>query len=163
MGALSILRISGPYAFATFSAIAPKANPETRKSHSAFVCRIFNGEDLLDEALVTLFKSPASFTGEDVVEIGLHGSPFIVQEVLKAIQSGCRLAGPGEFTQRAFLNRKLDLAQAEAVGDLIASESQAAHRAALHQLKGNLSREIHELRQQLIDFTAPHRTGTGFW
>lgn len=155
VGALSILRISGPNALNVLSAIAPKANPENRKSHSAFVSRIFNEEDLLDEALVTLFKSPSSFTGEDVVEIGLHGSPFIVQEVLKAcLQSGCRLAGPGEFTQRAFLNRKLDLAQAEAVGDLIASESQAAHRAALHQLKGNLSREIQELRQQLIDFTA---------
>ncbi len=155
VGALSILRISGPHAFAALSAIAPKANPDNRKSHSAFVSRIVHEGELLDEALVTLFKSPASFTGEDVVEIGLHGSPFIVQEVLKAsLQSGCRLAGPGEFTQRAFLNRKLDLAQAEAVGDLIASESQAAHRAALHQLKGNLSREIQELRQQLIDFTA---------
>jgi tRNA modification GTPase len=155
VGALSILRISGPNAFSALSHLAPKARPDERKSHSAFVSRIFGEGELLDEALVTLFKSPASFTGEDVVEIGLHGSPFIVQEVLKAtLSAGCRLAGPGEFTQRAFLNRKLDLAQAEAVGDLIASESQAAHRAALHQLKGNLSREIQELRQQLIDFTA---------
>jgi len=155
VGALSILRISGPHAFAALAAMAPKSRLKERKSHSAFVSRIFHEGEQLDEALVTLFTSPASFTGEDVVEIGLHGSPFIVQEVLKAcLQSGCRLAGPGEFTQRAFLNRKLDLAQAEAVGDLIASESQAAHRAALHQLKGNLSREIQELRQQLIDFTA---------
>jgi len=155
VGALSILRISGPNAFSSLSKLAPKARPEDRKSHSAFVTRIFSESELLDEALVTLFKSPASFTGEDVVEIGLHGSPFVVQEVLKAsLSAGCRLAGPGEFTQRAFLNRKLDLAQAEAVGDLIAAESQASHRAALQQLKGGLSKEISKLRQDLIDFTA---------
>jgi tRNA modification GTPase len=155
VGALSILRISGPNAFSALTKLAPKAVPEQRKSHTAFVSKIYGAGELLDEALVTLFKTPGSFTGEDVVEIGLHGSPFIVQEVLKAsLKAGCRLAGPGEFTQRAFLNRKLDLAQAEAVGDLIASESQAAHRAALHQLKGNLSREIMDLRQKLIDFTA---------
>lgn len=155
LGALSILRISGPHAFKVLAGISPKARPENRKSHSAFVSRIYHNGELLDEALVILFKCPASFTGEDVVEIGLHGSPYIVQEVLKAcLFAGCRLAGPGEFTQRAYLNRKLDLAQAEAVGDLITSESQAAHRAALHQLKGNLSREIQALRQQLIDFTA---------
>jgi len=155
VGALAILRISGPHAFSILSEIAPKAKPDERKSHSAFVSKVYGEGELLDEALVTLFKSPASFTGEDVVEIGLHGSPFIVQEVIKStLRAGCRLAGPGEFTQRAFLNRKLDLAQAEAVGDLITSESQASHRAALHQLKGHLSREIKELRQQLIDFTA---------
>ena len=155
-GAIALIRISGPKALEVLSELSPKAKPEERKSHSAFLCRIYQDKkEVLDEALVTIFKSPASFTGEDVVEIALHGSPYIMQETLKAcMQAGCRLAVPGEFTQRAYLNRKLDLAQAEAVGDLIAAESEAAHRSAFQQLKGNLSREIQELRQQLIDFTA---------
>ena len=155
-GAIALIRISGPKALEVLSELSPKAKPEERKSHSAFLCRIYQDKkEVLDEALVTIFKSPASFTGEDVVEIALHGSPYIMQETLKAcMQAGCRLAAPGEFTQRAYLNRKLDLAQAEAVGDLIAAESEAAHRSAFQQLKGNLSREIQELRQQLIDFTA---------
>jgi tRNA modification GTPase len=128
---------------------------EERKSHTAFLGRIYRENQILDEALITLFKSPASFTGEDVVEVAVHGSPYIVQETLKVfLEAGCRLASPGEFTQRAWLNRKMDLTQAEAIGDLIAAESEAAHRAAFQQLKGNLSREIQELRQQLIDFTA---------
>jgi tRNA modification GTPase len=155
-GAIAVIRISGPMAFEVLSQLSPKARTSERKSHSAFLCRIYRENDeVLDEALVTIFRSPASFTGEDVVEMALHGSPFIMQETLKAcMQAGCRLAAPGEFTQRAYLNRKMDLAQAEAVGDLIAAESEAAHRAAFQQLKGNLSREIQELRQKLIDFTA---------
>lgn len=155
-GAIAVIRISGPMAFEVLSQLSPKARISERKSHSAFLCRIYKDKkEVLDEALVTIFKSPASFTGEDVVEMALHGSPFIMQETLKAcLQAGCRLAAPGEFTQRAYLNKKMDLAQAEAVGDLIAAESEAAHRAAFQQLKGNLSREIQELRQKLIDFTA---------
>jgi len=155
IGALAVLRISGPKAFSVIAQIAPKSNIDKRPSHQAFVARIFNGEQQLDEALLIKFSGPKSFTGEDVVEISLHGSQYIVQEVIKVcLSAGCRLALPGEFTQRAFLNRKMDLAQAEAVADLIASESEAAHRTALHQLKGGLSKEIHALRQDLIDFTA---------
>ena len=153
--ALSVLRISGPKAMEVISRLAINSRVETRNSHTAFLARLVHEKELLDESLVTIFRAPASFTGEDVVEIGLHGSPYITQSVIKAcLQLGCRLAGPGEFTQRAYLNGKMDLAQAEAVGDLIAAESQAAHRAAFQQLKGQLSREIQELRQQLIDFTA---------
>jgi len=154
-GALAVIRISGPAALTVLAQIAPASRPEKRESHKAFVSRIFSESTLLDESLVTLFRAPASFTGENVVELGLHGSSFIVQEVIKAcLDAGCRLATPGEFTQRAFLNRKMDLAQAEAVGDLIAAESQASHRAALQQLKGGLSKEISKLRQDIIDFTA---------
>jgi tRNA modification GTPase len=155
IGALAVLRISGPHTFGVLQKICPKAKVESRASHSAFLGKIQKEDQVLDEGLVTLFKGPKSFTGEDVAELSLHGSPYIVQEALKLCLSfGCRLARPGEFTQRAFLNRKLDLAQAEAVGDLIASESEASHRAAMHQLKGGLSKEIQVLRQDLIDFTA---------
>jgi tRNA modification GTPase len=155
IGALALLRLSGPQAISILEKLAPKSKATSRQSHTAFVCRLFLGTEFLDEALATIFRAPASFTGEDVVELGLHGSAYIVQQVLKScLEAGCRMASPGEYTQRAFLNRKLDLAQAEAVGDLIASESKAAHRAALQQLKGGLSKEIAHLRQQLIDFTA---------
>jgi tRNA modification GTPase len=153
--ALSVVRISGPDAFAVLRQLVPAFEEEKRVSHKAFLAGIKSDGQLLDEALVTIFKAPASFTGENVVELGLHGSPFILREVIRAcISTGCRLAAPGEFTRRAYLNHKMDLAQAEAVGDLIAAETEAAHRAAFQQLKGNLSREIQELRQQLIDFTA---------
>jgi tRNA modification GTPase len=155
LGALAVLRISGPHAFAVLDTICPRAFASNRPGHTAFLGKLQKDGQLLDEALVTVFRGPKSFTGEDVAELSLHGSPYIVQEAVKlCLSAGCRLARPGEFTQRAFLNRKLDLAQAEAVGDLIASESEAAHRAAMHQLKGGLSKEIQVLRQDLIDFTA---------
>lgn len=153
--AISLLRISGPNALDVINRLAPKSNTENRHSHTAFLARLMDENEILDESLVTIFRAPATFTGEDVVEIGLHGSAYIIQSVMKVcLRLGCRLAGPGEFTQRAFMNGKMDLAQAEAVGDLIASESQASHRAAFQQLKGQLSREIQDLRQRLIDFTA---------
>lgn len=110
---------------------------------------------MLDEGLATFFKGPWSFTGEDVVEFGLHGSPFIAAQAVEAlIASGAELAAPGEFTQRAFANGKLDLAQAEAVGDLIAAESRAGHELALKQLKGSVSKRLSELRRELTDFAA---------
>ena len=155
MGALAVLRLSGANALNTLQALLPQQDIEKKASHQAFLGRLYHNGMPLDEALVTIFKAPRSFTGENVAELSLHGSPFIVQEVMKAcLSNGCRLATPGEFTKRAYLNRKLDLAQAEAVGDLIMAESAAAHRTALHQLKGGLSSEIQELRQQLIDFAA---------
>ena len=153
--ALAVIRISGPHALNVIAELAPRSNPYRRESHKAFLTRLVHEGEVLDESLVTIFRAPASFTGENVVEIGLHGSAYIAQSVIKGcLQLGCRLAGPGEFTQRSYLNGKMDLAQAEAVGDLIAAENQTAHRAAFQQLKGKLSREIQDLRQQLIDFTA---------
>jgi tRNA modification GTPase len=155
IGAIALLRISGPQSLEILNQLAPDAKVESRKSHQAFLGKLSWQGEMLDEALVTIFRAPRSFTGENVVEIGLHGSPYIVHQTVKAcLEAGSRMAGPGEFTQRAYLNRKLDLAQAEAIGDLIASESKSAHRAALQQVKGGLSKEIQELRQQLIDFTA---------
>ena len=110
---------------------------------------------MLDEGLATFFIGPWSFTGEDVVEFGLHGSPFIAAQAVEAlIASGAELAAPGEFTQRAFANGKLDLAQAEAVGDLIAAESRAGHELALKQLKGSVSKRLSQLRRELTDFAA---------
>jgi tRNA modification GTPase len=110
---------------------------------------------LLDEALATVFRAPRSYTGEDTVEISCHGSVFIQQELLKLLMAnGCRMAAAGEFTQRAFLNGKLDLSQAEAVGDLIASSSAAAHRMAMRQMRGEFSRQLSELRRQLLKFTS---------
>ena len=105
--------------------------------------------------VVSLFKSPKSYTGEDVIEISCHGSPFVQQQVIEAcIEKGARLAKPGEFTQRAFLNGKLDLAQAEAVADLIASNTAASHKAALHTMRGGFSENLKELRERLIRFSA---------
>ena len=156
LGALAVVRISGAEAFEIFQKLSPKINLKTKLSHSAFLAKIYTDEgEILDEALVILFQNPKSFTGENVVEISLHGSPYIMHECIKlCLNYGGRLARPGEFSQRAFINGKLDLAQAEAIGDLIASESKASHRAAFRQLKGNLSKAIYELRQELIDFTA---------
>jgi len=113
------------------------------------------GAQLIDEVVVTLFLGNKSFTGEDTVEIAAHGSPYILDQVLHAcIMAGARLAAPGEFTQRAFLNGKMDLAQAEAVGDLIAAENKASHEIALNQMRGGVSSELAALREQLINFTA---------
>ncbi|MCD6354386.1 MAG: tRNA uridine-5-carboxymethylaminomethyl(34) synthesis GTPase MnmE, partial [Prolixibacteraceae bacterium] len=115
---------------------------------------VFN-EEVIDDVVVALFKAPHSFTGEDIVEISCHGSVFIQQKILEILTvSGARLARPGEFTQRAFLNGKMDLSQAEAVADLIASSNAGAHRMALNQMRGGFSKEINELREQLLHFTA---------
>ncbi|MBK8641927.1 MAG: hypothetical protein IPN15_06830 [Saprospiraceae bacterium] len=109
----------------------------------------------LDEVLATVFKGPHSYTGENIVELSCHGSSYVLKEILELlIRKGAVMARPGEFTQRAFLNGKLDLSQAEAVADLIASESEAAHRLAMSQLKGGIKNEIAELRNQLLNFAS---------
>lgn len=154
LGALTVLRLSGPEAL--------RIATERFKSNSGWTPRqsilgkFLDSEGrMLDEGLATFFKGPWSFTGEDVVEFGLHGSPFIAAQAVEAlIASGAELAAPGEFTQRAFANGKLDLAQAEAVGDLIAAESRAGHELALKQLKGSVSKRLSELRRELTDFAA---------
>lgn len=147
------MRLSGPEALA----IVRRCSDLTRNiaARTAHFVRLRDAEGDIDEGLVTWFKGPASYTGEDVVEIGVHGSAYVQQRLLNAlVNEGARTAKPGEFTLRAFLNRKLDLSQSEAVADLIASQSAAAHKLALQQLRGGYSEKIELLRQQLIDFSA---------
>lgn len=154
VAAVAVVRISGPEAVAVLDRLTggPARTWPTRR---AVLAPVVDADGPIDEALVTVFRAPASYTGEDVVELGLHGSPYIVQRVLQAaVKAGARLARPGEFTLRAYLNRKLDLSQAEAVADLIAGQSAAAHRLAMQQLRGGYSAHIDALRQQLIDFCA---------
>ncbi|MEO5943189.1 MAG: tRNA uridine-5-carboxymethylaminomethyl(34) synthesis GTPase MnmE [Ferruginibacter sp.] len=155
IGALGILRLSGPKAVEIVNELFPSKNLIAQPSHTLHVGIIKEDENVLDEVVVSLYKSPKSYTGEDVVEISCHGSQFVQERVLQACMlKGARLAKAGEFTQRAFLNGKLDLTQAEAVADLIASESEAAQQTALQQMKGGFSNDIKILREQLIHFAA---------
>lgn len=126
-----------------------------QKSHTIHLGHIVDDGKVLDEVLVSLFKGPHSYTGENVVEISCHGSPYIQQQIIQLIlRNGCRSASAGEFTLRAFLNGKMDLSQAEAVADLIASDSEAAHDIAMQQMRGGFSNEIQELRQELLNFAS---------
>lgn len=153
-GAIAVLRLSGPAALTIARGIAPSL-PTAIEARRSYFSALNDAEGLVDEGLITCFHGPRSYTGEDVVEIGVHGSAYVQQRLVQALlAAGARMALPGEFTQRAFLNRKLDLSQAEAVADLIASQSAAQHRLALHQLRGGFARRIEDLRQQLIDFAA---------
>ena len=155
VGAIGVIRLSGEKAIEIANNLFPSKNLAEQASHAAHVGLLQEGNRILDEVVVTLFKCPRSYTGEDVVEISCHGSPFVQRQVIDAIiQKGARLARPGEFTQRAFLKGKLDLTQAEAVADLIASGTQAAQRAALQSLRGGFSEELKQLREQLIQFSA---------
>lgn len=156
VGALGVIRLSGPEAIAIAAAVFRGKDLREQSGYTVHFGRITDEEDrVLDEALVTLFRAPHSFSGEDTVEFSCHGSPYILQEVLQLlVRQGARLARPGEFTQRAFLNGKLDLAQAEAVADLIAATHRAAHDMALRQMRGGISRQIGELRERLIHFAS---------
>ncbi|GAB3785485.1 tRNA uridine-5-carboxymethylaminomethyl(34) synthesis GTPase MnmE [Spirosoma horti] len=156
IGAIAVLRVSGEGAIELTNRLFKGKDLTKQASHTAHfgTLRTETG-GIIDEVLVTVFRAPKSFTKEDVVEISCHGSEFIIQQILRRLmQEGVRLARPGEFTQRAFLNGQFDLVQAEAVADLIASDSDASHRAALNQLRGGFSRQLKDLRQQLIDFVA---------
>ncbi|MBR4998121.1 MAG: tRNA uridine-5-carboxymethylaminomethyl(34) synthesis GTPase MnmE [Bacteroidaceae bacterium] len=158
-GAIGVIRVSGPEAIAiTSQHFRPiQGAPLTeRKARTAIFGHLIGTDgSMLDEVLVTLFRAPYSYTGEDSVEISCHGSSYILQQVLRLlIDSGCRLAAPGEYTQRAFLNGKMDLSQAEAVADLIASTSAATHRLALSQLRGGFSQELSALRDKLLHLTS---------
>ncbi|MDF2457390.1 MAG: trmE [Cytophagaceae bacterium] len=154
-GAIGVIRLSGAETFSILKQIAPSKNWSDLTSHTVHLAHIKRNDVLLDEALIALFKNPRSYTGEDVAEISCHGSPFILQQVVQLIlEKGARLAKAGEFTQRAFLRGRMDLAQAEAVADLIASETEASHRIAMHQMRGGFSNEIKELRVQLINFAS---------
>ena len=126
-----------------------------QKPYTLTFGRIYNGEEIIDEVLVSLFRAPHSYTGEDSTEITCHGSSYILQQVMQLlIKNGCRMAQPGEYTQRAFLNGKMDLSQAEAVADLIASSSAATHRLAMSQMRGGFSKELTDLRNKLLNFTS---------
>lgn len=158
-GALGIIRISGPQAIEITQLIFhPKSSHPLGKYNTG---NLIFGEirttdnQILDEVLVSIFRAPHSYTGEDSTEISCHGSIYILQQIMQLlISKGCRAAGPGEYTQRAFLNGKIDLSQAEAVADLIASSSEATHRLAMSQMRGGFSRELQTLREQLLEITS---------
>ncbi len=155
IGAIGVLRLSGDQAFDIIQKLFPSKNLKDQNANTMHVGYLKEGENVLDEVVVSLFKKPHSYTGEDVIEISCHGSPYVQQQVLDAlIRNGARLAKAGEFTQRAFLNKKLDLIQAEAVGDLIASNTSASQKAALSNMRGGFSNVLHELREELIKFSS---------
>ncbi|MGI8951459.1 MAG: tRNA uridine-5-carboxymethylaminomethyl(34) synthesis GTPase MnmE [Chitinophagaceae bacterium] len=155
ISAISVIRISGNKAFEIVDQIFPSKNLLQQSSHSLHVGFLKYNDVFLDEVVVSLFKNPKSYTGEDLIEISCHGSPFIQQQILQTlIQCGARTATQGEFTQRAFLNGKLDLAQAEAVADLIASNSESAKKTALQQMRGGFSDDLKNIREQLLKFSA---------
>lgn len=155
IGAIGVIRLSGSGAFEIVNGLFPSKDLLQQASHTIHVGYLKLGDTNLDEVVVSLFKGPRSYTGEDVVEVSCHGSPFIQQQVIDAfISTGARLAKPGEFTLRAFLNGKLDLAQAEAVADLIASSTQASRDTALNAMRGGFSKVLSELREQMIKFSA---------
>ena len=160
-GALAIIRVSGPQTLNVVSVLCPvccsaAAANTVHYTHLITPPPVGGGRgETLDEVLVTIFRAPHSYTGEDSVEISCHGSRYIINKVLELlVQAGCRMANPGEFTQRAYLNGKLDLSQAEAVADLIASTNKATHRLAMTQLRGGISTELSNLREQLLKLTS---------
>ena len=153
-GALGIIRISGPQALEILSRVFSK-NLTDAKPNTIHYGHIVSGAEIIDEVLVSVFRAPHSYTGEDSVEISCHGSRYILNKVLALlIENGCRQANPGEFTQRAYLNGKMDLSQAEAVADLIASTNQATHQIAMSQLRGHFSSQLAQLREQLLKLTS---------
>lgn len=155
IGALGIIRLSGVKAIEIINQLFPSKDLSKQHSHTLHVGFLKDNDKVLDEVVISLFKNPKSYTGEDVVEISCHGSPYIQEQVMNAVVArGARLAKPGEFTQRAFLKGKLDLTQAEAVADLIASNTEASRNTALHNIRGGFSTVLQELREQLIQFSA---------
>jgi len=157
MGAIAVLRLAGEQAFSICEKIFIPAKSgkilSQQKANTIHFGKIFDGQKDIDEVLVSIYKAPHSFTGDNIVEIACHGAPYIQQQLLQIlIKNGARLALPGEFTQRAFLNGKMDLSQAEAVADLIASSNEAARRVALQQMRGGFSSELIKLRERLLWF-----------
>jgi tRNA modification GTPase len=158
-GAIGIIRLSGPDSIDLcrkfFTSGNKEINLEKVPSHTVHFGKFSDGDFLIDEVLVTVFRNPHSYNGQDIVEISCHGSVYIQQRILELLlTAGARLAEPGEFTLRAFLNGKFDLSQAEAVADLIASNSESSHRLAMSQMRGGFSHKIGELRARLIDFAS---------
>jgi len=158
-GAIAVIRMSGtesfPVLWKIFRPLNAKINKTNMESHKLYFGKVVDGDREIDEVLVSFFKAPHSYTGEDSVEISCHGSVFIQQKLIELLlKQGVRLADAGEFTKRAFLNGKMDLSQAEAVADLIASQSKMAHRVALNQMRGGFSHKISELREKLLKFAS---------
>jgi tRNA modification GTPase len=155
VGAIGVIRLSGKRSFDIIDRLFSSKDLKKQSSHTLHVGYLTHNNKVLDEVVVSLYKAPRSYTGEDVIEISCHGSPYIHEQVLNAcIETGARLAKPGEFTQRAFLNGKLDLSQAEAVADLIASNTSASHKTAINNIRGKFSEALKDLREQLIKFSA---------
>jgi tRNA modification GTPase len=159
VGAISVIRLSGEHAIdlvdSNFKSIKKNKTLKKQKTHTIHLGHIVEKNSILDEVLVSVFKNPNSYTGENVVEVSCHGSSFIQQEIIQLfLQKGARMADNGEFTMRAFLNAKMDLSQAEAVADVIASNSAASHQMAIQQMRGGITNELKELRAQLLDFAA---------
>lgn len=155
IGAIGVIRLSGKQAMSIANQLFPSKDLLAQKSHTLHVGLCVHAGQPLDEVVMSLYKAPRSYTGEDVVEISGHGSPYVLQQILQAcIAEGARLAKPGEFTQRAFLQGKMDLTQSEAVADLIAANTAAAQQAALHNVKGGFSTVLKQLRDELISFSA---------
>ena len=157
-GAIAVIRISGEAAIAIGASVFRSVKGKDllkQKSHTLHLGHIHDGEKILDEVLISIFKGPNSYTGENTVEISCHGSTFIQQQIIQLLlRKGCRMANAGEFTLRAFLNGKLDLSQAEAVADLISSDNEASHQIAMQQMRGGFSNEIAQLRQELLNFAS---------
>jgi tRNA modification GTPase len=157
-GAIAIIRISGEDAItignSVFQSIKGKDLTQ-QKSHTLHLGHVMDHQKTLDEVLVSIFKGPHSYTGENTIEISCHGSTYIQQQIIQLLlRKGCRMANPGEFTLRAFLNGKLDLSQAEAVADLISSDNEASHQIAMQQMRGGFSNEIAKLREELLNFAS---------
>lgn len=155
IGAIAVIRISGEKTFSIVNQLFRGKDLTQVESHTVHFGTIREGDVIVDEVLAAVFKSPKSFTKEDTVEISCHGSDYIIRQIIKLlVKHGARLARPGEFTQRAFLNGQFDLVQAEAVADLIAADSAASHRTALNQLRGGFSKKLASLREELIHFAS---------
>ena len=157
-GAIAIIRLSGKNAITIASQVFQSVSGKDiskQKTHTIHLGTIVDGAKIYDQVLVSIFKNPNSYTGEDVIEISCHGSVFIQQQIIQLfIRKGCRMAQAGEFTLRAFLNGKLDLSQAEAVADLISSDNEASHQIAMQQMRGGFSNEISKLREELLNFAS---------
>ncbi|MEQ9099331.1 MAG: tRNA uridine-5-carboxymethylaminomethyl(34) synthesis GTPase MnmE [Imperialibacter sp.] len=155
IGAIGVVRLSGPQAISIANAVFYGKDLNAVDSHTIHFGTIREGKEIIDEVLMSVFIAPRSFTKENVVEISCHGSSYIIKRIINLVVSkGARLAKPGEFTKRAFLNGQFDLAQAEAVADVISSDSEAAHQAAMSQMRGGFSKDIKQLREQLIHFAS---------
>ncbi len=154
-GAIGIIRLSGADAIVIANSIFPAKDLSAQATHTLHFGKIVANGQIIDEVVMSLYKGPKSYTGENIVEISCHGSGYILQQIVSlCVQQGARMARPGEFTLRAFLNGKLDLAQAEAVADLIASQSASAHKAAIHTLRGGFSHDLARMRDDLVQFSA---------
>jgi tRNA modification GTPase len=155
VGAISVVRLSGKYSISVVNKVFQGKDLEAEKSHTIHLGQIKDEDKIIDEVLVSIFREPNSYTKENVVEISCHGSNYIIKEIISLfIRLGIRFARPGEFTQRAFINGRFDLVQAEAVADLIASDSDTSHEMAMKQMRGGFSKEINTLRESLIHFAS---------